>query len=185
MNSLAKGFLGLCCMALLSTTAVGQILLPGSTTTPAPTPQPAAPAGLITKVTPQQVVQLVSAAITGITITPQIKPGDNGTSVVVFPVWGDQVYSGVALQNCEKDNSGCYVLTFFANFGKQPTINQAWINGWNSNFFQVHAYTLSTGEVVFSSDLMILSGVPPEYITSYASFFKKVVDNSSTYKPSN
>ena len=182
MNLLVKGLLAFSCTAFVATTAVAQILLPGGTT-PAPTPQSAPAAGLITKATPQQVAQAISGAVSGTKITPQIKPGNDGTSIVTFPVWGDQVYSAVSLENCEKDNSGCYVLEFFANFGKQPSIDQAWINGWNNQYYAARVSPLPNGEIVFSADLMVLNGVTPDYITSFAGFFKKVVDNSSTYKP--
>jgi hypothetical protein len=185
MNSLAKILLALYCTTFVATTAVAQIVLPGGTPpTPTPSPQSSAPAGLITKVTAQQVAQLISGAVSGTTITPQIKAGSNGTSIVTFPVWGDQVYSAVSVENCAQDNSGCYTLEFFANFGKQPSITQAWINGWNSQYYVVRAYPLSTGEIVFTADLMVLNGVTSDYITGFAGFFKKVVDNASTYKPS-
>jgi hypothetical protein len=182
MNLLAKGLVALFCMVSVATQAIAQILLPGGTT-PAPTPQSAPAAGLITKATPQQIAQLISGAVSGTQITPQIKPGNDGTSVVTFPVWGDQVYSAVSLENCEKDNSGCYVLEFFANFGKQPNIDQTWINGWNNQYYAARVAPLPSGEIVFSADLMVLNGVTPGYITSFAGFFKKVVDNSSTFKP--
>jgi hypothetical protein len=178
VNSLAKGLLAFFCMTFVATAAYAQIVLPGSTT-PAPTPQaPSTTTGLITKVTAQQVAQLISGAVSGTTITPQIKPGDNGTAIVTFPVWGNQVYSAVSLENCATDNSGCYTLEFFANFGKQPSITQAWINAWNNSFYTVRVSILSNGELIFG-------GVTADYITTYAGFFKKVVDNSSTFKPTN
>src|SRR5215475_9167216 len=97
MNVLAKGLLAFSCTIFAATAALAQIVLPGSGTTPAPGPQSTAPAGLITKATAQQVSQLIAGAVSGVSVTPQIKPGDNGTAIVTFPVWGNQVYSAVSL----------------------------------------------------------------------------------------
>jgi hypothetical protein len=186
MNSLAKRLLAVFCMTFVATAAYAQIVLPGGTTpAPAPTPQSPSAAGLVTKVTAQQVSQLIAGAVSGVTITPQIKPGDNGTAIVTFPVWGNAVYSAVSLENCATDNSGCYTLEFFANFGKQPSITQAWINAWNNSFYTVRVSILTNGELIFYGDVMIFGGVTAEYITTYAGFFKKVVDNASTFKPGN
>jgi Putative bacterial sensory transduction regulator len=102
---------------------------------------------------------------------------------VTFPVWGSGVYSAINVENCEKDGSGCYALGFFANFGKQPTLTPAWMNAWNDNFYIARVYPLTNGETVFTADLMILSGVTPDYVTAFAGFFKQVVDNASTFKP--
>src|SRR5579864_6689211 len=127
MSLLPKGLLALSCMVFAATAAVAQIVLPGGTTpTPSAAPPSGAPTGLITKTTAQQVAQLISGAVSGVTITPEIKPGNNGTAIVTFPVWGSQVYSAVSVENCAQDNSGCYTLEFFANFGKQPSVTQAW-----------------------------------------------------------
>jgi hypothetical protein len=138
---------------------------------------------LITKFTPQQVVQLVTNAVNGVTISPQTTKNNDGTYLITFPIWGSAVYSAINVENCEQDGSGCYVLDFFANFGQQPTLTAAWMNAWNDQFFIARVYPLSNGEVVFTADLMILTGVTPDYVTAFAGFFKQVVDNASTFKP--
>lgn len=166
--------------------AVAQVVLPGNNNPPpSSTPPQSAQAGggLITKITPQQVAQLVSGAVSGVTINPQITQAQDGTYLVTFPVWGNQVYSAINVQNCEKDNSGCYVMDFFANFGKQPSIDENWMDAWNNRFFMVRVFKLPNGETVFSGDCMILSGVTPQYVTAFAGFFKKVVDAATTFKP--
>jgi hypothetical protein len=185
----AKGLLVVASLAFAAAPAVAQITLPGSSPAPAPGPAPgpspqSAPAGgLITKITPQQVAQLISGAVSGVTLQPQITAQNDGTSLVSFPAWGTQVYSAVDVENCEKDGSGCYALDFFANFGKQPTITQSWMDNWNNQFFAVRVFPLSDGEIVFSADCMVLTGVTPAYITAFAGFFKQVVDQSASYKP--
>ena len=124
----------------------------------------------------------MAKAVKGTTISPQITKNNDGTSLVTFPVWGSGVYSAITVENCEQDGSGCYVLDFFANFGKQPSLNAAWMNAWNDQFYIARVYPLSNGEVVFTADLAILTGVTPDYVTAFAGFFKQVVDNASTFK---
>jgi hypothetical protein len=185
MNAFVKGLLIVAAVGFSAMAADAQVVLPGNNApAPAPTPQ-AAPAttGMITKITAQQVAQLVTNAVSGVTISPQITNNNDGTSLVTFPVWGSAVYSAINVENCEQDGSGCYVLDFFANFGKQPTLTASWMNAWNDQFYIARVYPLSNGETVFTADLVILTGVTPDYVTAFAGFFKQVVDNASTFKP--
>jgi hypothetical protein len=183
MNAFARGLSVVAAFALSAAAAEGQVVLPGNAPAVAPAPSTAPATGLITKITPQQVAQLVAKAVSGATISPQITKNNDGTSLVTFPVWGTGVYSAINVENCEQDGSGCYVLDFFANFGKQPTLTTAWMNAWNDQFYIARVYPLSNGEVVFTADLVVLSGVTPDYVTAFAGFFKQVVDNASTFKP--
>lgn len=183
MKAFVKGLMVVAALAIGSA-ANAQVVLPGNNApAPAPAPQAAPASGLITKITPQQVAQLVAKAVNGTTINPQITKNNDGTSLVTFPVWGSAVYSAINVENCEQDGSGCYVLDFFANFGKQPTLTQAWMNAWNDQFYIARVYPLSNGETVFTADLVVLTGVTPDYVTAFAGFFKQVVDNASTFKP--
>jgi hypothetical protein len=184
MSAFVKGWLVAAVLGLGMAAANAQVVIGGGNT-PAPAPTPAAPAatGLITKITAQQVAQLVTNAVSGTTISPQITKNNDGTSLVSFPVWGNAVFSAIDVENCEQDGSGCYVLDFFANFGKQPSITTDWMNAWNDRFYIARVYPLSNGEIVFTADLVVLNGVTPAYITNFAGFFKQVVDNASTFKP--
>jgi len=182
MNAFVKGLIVAAALGAGAVAANAQVVLPGNAP-PAAAPQAAPASGLITKITPQQVAQLVANAVSGATISPQITKNNDGTSLVTFPVWGSGVYSAINVENCEQDGSGCYVLDFFANFGKQPTLTQAWMNAWNDQFYIARVYPLSNGEIVFAADLVMLSGVTPDYVTAFAGFFKQVVDNASTFKP--
>jgi len=186
MNAVVKGLLVVAALVFAAASAKAQVVIgnPAPAAAPQPGPAAAAPAGgLITKITAQQVAQLVAKAVSGTTITPQITKNNDGTSLVTFPIWGDAVYSAINVENCEQDGSGCYVLDFFANFGKQPSLTAAWMNAWNDQFYIARVYPLSNGEIVFSADLVILTGVTPDYVTAFAGFFKQVVDNASTFKP--
>ena len=185
MRVFGKGLLVAGALVFGAAAANAQVVLPGNNApTTAPAPQSAPAGGMITKITAQQVAQLVAKAVSGTTINPQVTKNNDGTYLVTFPVWGDAVYSAINVENCEQDGSGCYVLDFFANFGKQPSLSASWMNAWNDQFFIARVYPLSNGEIVFTADLVVLTGVTPDYVTAFAGFFKQVVDNASTFKPS-
>jgi hypothetical protein len=162
--------------------AAAQPVLPGGGGTPSSSG--AAPGGALTKITPQQLAQYYSGlTLNGQPVQTSIKTFDDGTSVVVLPLWGSKLYSGINLQVCEKDGSGCHWLEFFANLGKQDSVDANWINAFNRNFLGAKAYTLASGELVFALDISLFPGVSPNEIGWYTSFFKHVVDDSFKFKP--
>ena len=184
MPTLPKVFLIVGSLALAAT-AVAQPRLPG---TPGPQPAPPGPApaagGVFAKITPQQLSQIVGGlTIDGKPIATSIKTFDDGSAVIVTPFWGDQLYSGINMEYCEKDGTGCHTLQFFANFGKQSTVDANWINAWNLAYIGVKAYTLQNGELLFCYHLPLLSGVSDTYIKSFTAFFKVVVDEAFKFKP--
>lgn len=169
--------------------AAAQPVLPGpggGGAQPAPPSGPApAPGGLLTKITPQQLAQLYSGLTNdGQAVQVSVKTFDDGSSVVVLPLWGTQLWSGVGLEYCEKDGSGCTKLHFFLNMGKQPTVNANWINAFNRKYIGVKVYTLDNGELDFTYDLPLGSGITSDYILWTTRFFKVVVDESFKFKPS-
>jgi hypothetical protein len=185
MPSLSRAILVVASLAF-APIAAAQPVLPGSGPAPAPPPPSpgAAPGGAITKLTPQQLAQLYSGlTINGQPVPISIKTFNDGTSVVVLPLWGPQLYSGVSLQVCEKDGSGCHWLEFFANVGKQASVDANWINAFNQHFLGAKAYTLASGELVFEEDISLWPGISPSEIGWYTSFFKHVVDDSFSFKP--
>src|SRR6202035_2719602 len=93
-----------------------------------------------------------------------IKTFDDKTGGVIIPFWGDQLYSGILPTFCQSDGTACKQLKFFANFGKQSTVDAAWINAWNYNYVGVKCLTTDGGELLFSYDLPIFSGVTGDYI---------------------
>src|SRR5579864_2376109 len=97
MNAFIKGLAAVAILLFGIAAANAQVVIgnpaPGA---PAPNaPAPATTTGLITKITPQQVVQLVSNAVKGVTISPQITKNNDGTYLVTFPIWGSGVYSAI------------------------------------------------------------------------------------------
>jgi hypothetical protein len=165
--------------------AIAQPVLPGSTPGPAPGPAPAStPSGVITKITAQELAQLLSGIkVNNTPIRASIKTFDNGTADVVIPLWGPQVFSGVAMVLCEKDGSGCHWLEYFANLGKQASVGTNWINGLNGQFWGLKAYTLPDGQLVLRQDLPLWPGVSPADIAWHMVYFKNAVDNSFKFKP--
>jgi Putative bacterial sensory transduction regulator len=91
----------------------------------------------------------------------------------------------VLTEFCEKDGSGCRTLHFFANFGKQEqsAVDAKWIDAWNRTYVGAKAFTLKNGELIFSYDLPLLSGVSQDYIVRFTNFYKGLVDTSFKFKP--
>lgn len=145
----------------------------------APTPPPAAPPGaLLTEMTADQVVQLMNAA----SFPSKVAQDDKQNKWVTTNFWGENLYSGVLLTG-DCDKGGCDILNYFANFGKSPTVNQAWINAWNQSKCCVKAFLLSDQSLVFEYDLPLLTGVTSDYVTAAAQGFKSVVDTAANFKP--
>ncbi len=165
--------------------AAAQVVLPGGGGgTPAPAPAPGAQAGLITKLTAQQLVQILGTIrINGATVPTSIRAFNDGSSMVVMPFWGPQVWSGIILQFCEKDGSGCHLLHFLANVGKQPSISADWVNAFNASFYYVKALKLTNGELAFTYDIGMWPGVTQNQIVQMTGMFKAIVDNSFKFKP--
>jgi hypothetical protein len=160
--------------------AAAQPVIPQQSSTPAAAPS-AEPGALITAMTPQQVVDLLNNVSFPSKVVSDDKNSNNKWVVTSF--WGDNLYSGVLFNgNC--DNSGaCSILGFFANFGKSPNVNQAWVDGWNSDECCVRAYFLSDQSLVFQYDVALFTGVSADYIKAAAQFFKSTVDASTNFKP--
>jgi hypothetical protein len=183
MPSLARAVLAIALLAF-APAAFAQPVLPGAGPGSSPGPGPApAPSGLITKITPQQLAQLYSRlTINNQPVQISIKNFNDGSSIVVVPAWGPQVFSGVHLEQCEKDGSGCHWLGFFANVGKQASIDPAWVNAFNVHFLGAKAYILPSGELLFEQDVSLYPGITPREILWYTGFFKRVVDDSFRFK---
>jgi Putative bacterial sensory transduction regulator len=147
----------------------------------APTPAPATqPGALITALTPGQVVDLFNAA----SFPSKVTQDDKQNKWVVTNFWGDNLYSGVSFSGtC--NNGACNILNIFANFGKSPNVNQAWINAWNQAKCCVRAYFLSDQDqsLIFVYDVPLLTGVSPDYVKTAAQLFKAIVDTSANFKP--
>ena len=141
-----------------------------------PSPGPSVGAGLVLKITAEQMAALLNEA--GIRSEVRDIQGDK---MVYAQFWGDALWSGVILDNCEKDGSGCRTLSFFANFGKDQPVDANWLNAWNSIYYMVRSYKLNDGSLLFKAHLLIFSGVTADYIKQSALFFKRVVDESSKF----
>jgi Putative bacterial sensory transduction regulator len=166
-------------MFALVKTAAAQPVFPhpgGDVPANAPSGQQAT---LITKLTPEDVAKLFSQA----SIPSEVMEDDKHNKMVVVQFWGKDLYSGVITEHCEKDGSGCRTLEIFANFGKSPNVNQAWLNAWNGSKIGVKAFRTESNDLIFEFDLPLFSGVTPDYIVRVAKFFKVAVDSSSDFKP--
>src|SRR5262245_35202085 len=102
MVSLPRAILFITLLTLASP-AVAQPVLPG----PGGTSSGGAPSGLIARITPQQLAKILGGlSIDGKPIQTSIKTFDDNTAVITLPLWGDNLYSGVLTEFCEKDGTG-------------------------------------------------------------------------------
>jgi hypothetical protein len=99
MISLSKAILFIALLAL-APAAAAQPVLPGTGGGTAG----GAPSGLIAKITAQQLAKILGdLSIDGKPVKTSIKTFDDNTAVVVLPLWGDDLYSGVLTEFCEKE----------------------------------------------------------------------------------
>jgi Putative bacterial sensory transduction regulator len=160
-----------------ATAAVAQPRIPGGNIggqAPAPSG-----GGLLIKLTPEQVVGLLNEA----GFHSEVRRDSVDAKVVVAAFWGQEPYSGVIMDHCEKDGSGCHNLFFFANYGKDQPVDANWINAWNNSKIGVKALKLDDGTLLFEYDLSLLTGVTADYVKEFAKFFKLVVDTATQFKP--
>jgi len=180
--------------AAFATSASAQPVMPGAgggggQAAPAPAPAPGgspggSPGGLIATMNPQQLAQILNGlTIDNKPINMTVKTFDDKTGGVIIPFWGDQLYSGVLPIQCQPDGTGCKTLQFFANFGKQSSVDMNWMNSWNDYYLGVKVSVMDNGEMLFEYDLPLFSGVSADYIRNCTVFFKAVVDTAFTYKP--
>jgi hypothetical protein len=140
---------------------------------------PSPTTGMILKMTPEQLVPLLNE----VGFRSEVRQLQGGDKMVYARFWDtDALWSGVTFGNCEKDGSGCRTLQFFANFGKDQTVDPSWMNAWNNRFYVVRTYKLvPQGDLIFEGDLMIFTGVTADYVKIFARFFKQVVDESQNF----
>jgi hypothetical protein len=181
MRSLSSAILVLASLALGAPAVAQPVIGPGPGPAPAPTP---VSGGMIIKITAEQLAQILGGMkINGQAVQTSIKSFKDGTSIVITPLWGPQVYSGVLTELCEKDGSGCHWLEYFANLGKQSSVDTQWMNAYNSRFFGMKSYTLKDGALVLQIDMPLWPGVSPQDIGWHMIYFKNAVDDSFKFKP--
>lgn len=135
------------------------------------------PAGMIIKIQAEQIAKIFGDA--GF----QSKVIDNNKIHMVQTVfWTSDIFSGAIPNACEDDGSGCHAFQIFANLGKDSPVNQAWMDAWNSKTLYVHA-SMANGELIFSWDVGLLTGITSDYIKTSAQLFKYIVDQSTDFKP--
>lgn len=144
----------------------------------------AAPSGLITKLTGQQLTQILSGLTYNNNQVPAtLQTNSDGSWSVTLPFWGSQVPSGAVLDVCEKDGSGCYWIDFFVNLGVQSTVDAKWINAYNNAYYGARAYLADNGNLIVDYPVWMLPGITQDYIIKSAGMFVSSVENAMKFKP--
>ena len=134
------------------------------------------PAGLVTALTLDQMAQLFKAA--GF----QSEVADNGGTKMVHTVfWTPDIFGGALPQVCEKDGSTCHGMKIFANLGNAG-VDQKWLDSWNNSWLYVRASN-TNGNLIFSWDIGLFTGLSPDYLVTAIKLFKQIVDQSTDFKP--
>ena len=94
---------------------------------------------------------------------------------------GKGIFSGAFGLDCDNKNN-CYAMRVFANIGKDPSANAAWMTSWNNKMPFVRVYNDKDGNLIFAWDTL-LTGVSPDDVVVTAKIFKQLVDLSSDFKP--
>ena len=157
MRSLATTIIVIAALAF-ARTATAQPVFPHPGGGPANTPSAEQQSALITKLTPDQVVQLLNAAS-----IPSESWKTTNTTNGLWRSSGERTSTAVSLRIIVINDGGCRTLEIFANFGKSPSVNQAWLNAWNRSKVSVKAYR-SSNNLIFSYDLPLFTGVTADYI---------------------
>lgn len=137
------------------------------------------PSDLITKLTPDQVVQIANAA----SFPAHVEETSDHQKRVIVEFWGKDVFAGVLLDHCDADGSGCRTLEIFTNFGKSDNVKGAWMDAWNRSRIAVKAYRNTTGDLIFEYDLPLFTGVTSSYVEAAFKLFKVAVDGAPDFKP--
>ena len=167
---------------LLLSLAQAQPKLQPRPSPPAPQQQPAVPApvaGTIETIAQnmESVLPLIKAA-SGYTNVEMVT-GDNNYRAVRAQINQTTVIIGPEI--CKEGK--CRALAFFANFGKQQSIDLSWLNAWSSQTIFGKTYIDKQGNIIFSMPIHFWGGVSPRYVTESADLFSAVLKSAFEFQP--
>src|SRR4051812_20073860 len=77
----------------------------------------------------------------------------------------------------------CKGLVFFANLGKQQSIDLNWLNAWNSEKVFGRAYMDKEGNIVFDLAVHFWGGVNPRFVTESADLYASALKSLFEFQP--
>ena len=132
---------------------------------------------MITFVQNEQLARIFTAA----KFKSSVEKLKNGVQIVKMEIWPD-TYSAAYPIFCKNDGTECGGYQIFVNLG-DTGVNDAWIQAWNARYSFVRTYMLSKDQQIFEFDEFTQGGVTSQNIALSAAVFKKVVEESSDFKP--
>jgi hypothetical protein len=131
--------------------------------------------GLITKIQPEQLKELFTAA----GFESEVQKQDDGTVMVLTELAPGHVAIVSPISCTQNKDCGGYVFLLVLSKSER----KAWIDAWNDeNQFQPAAL-LVDGKLAFIMAVRVLSGVTPDYVKQSATWFRDVVNDSAFFKP--
>ncbi|BAT60172.1 hypothetical protein GJW-30_1_02708 [Variibacter gotjawalensis] len=165
--------LGLCLFAspLVAQPQIQQPSSPGQ-----PAQQPAAGGGaLINNVTPEQTAEVLKAA--GYSDV-EVYTAQSGTKHASGKTQG--ILVSAIHQNCNEGS--CAVVVFFVNFGKQDSVDAAYMNAWHNEKLYSRLY-LNNGNLFFTWSVF-LGDTSMSHLRRSAAIYSNLLKDLQTFKPS-
>lgn len=131
--------------------------------------------GLLQKITPEQMSQILSQA----GYKNEIKVQGKNKFIVTqfFP----QLAGLVALDVC--DQAGCSVAAFLISLGKDSGVSNDWVNAWNINKPFVTAALDKDGSLLMIMYTHLFGGVTATHLAQTAQVFVQIVNQSTDFQP--
>ena len=92
--------------------------------------------------------------------------------------------STVVAWHYQCNNGPCASLTLLTSFGRQASIDSAWINAWNRDKRFGRLFLDKQGNVVFSMDVHFFGGTGPEYLRMSGVLFGSLLKALLEFQPS-
>lgn len=108
----------------------------------------------------------------------QVYTARSGSKHVSGKVDG-MVVSAIHL-HCKDDR--CPALAYLFNFGKQDTIDAAYMNAWNQSKLYARLYKNKEESLILEQDVLVLE-VPPVYLKHTAIMYARLLRDVMQFKP--
>lgn len=140
-----------------------------------PQQQPAQPGGLVTAVTPPQLIAALQQAGYARGEVLQLQ---NGLKGIKLDLNGTPVF--VLFYSCQGEQCGSF--TYYCFFGQQ-SVDATFVNAFNRERRFGKLYTDKEGALGLSMDVNMIGGVSPAYVAGSGALFSNVIKWLIEFKP--